>query len=191
MAGAGLKATRVMQDFTGFHEQQLKQAQQQQQQQRQKQQQEQQQQQQQQQQQKQKQKQIQQQRRLNQFNPWGWGRRGWAMLRKVKSKIARQEAPFDEEYMKFTDDEDKDPEAPVSAEPDHSSHRVYRHNQFGITPAPNNWPLHLDDYHSPVKPQEYLKKRVDLMKTFYEERIPYYVHLENVFKISALVRNSC
>ena len=46
-------------------------------------------------------------------------------------------------------------------------------------------------YHSPVKPQEYLKKRVDLMKTFYEERIPYYVYLENLFKISALVRNSC
>ena len=31
MAGAGLKATRVMQDFTGFHAQQLQHAQQQQQ----------------------------------------------------------------------------------------------------------------------------------------------------------------
>ena len=74
------------------------------------------------------------------------------MLRNVKSTIARREAPFDEEYAKFTDDEDKDPEAPVGAEPDYSSHPVYRHNQFGITPAPNNWPVHLDDYHSPVKP---------------------------------------
>ena len=141
MAGAGLKATGVNQDFTGFRAQQLQQAQQQQQLQKQQQEQE--------QQQKQQQKQNQQQRR---FNPRGWGRRGWAMLRNVKSTIARREAPFDEEYAKFTDDEDKDPEAPVGAEPDYSSHPVYRHNQFGITPAPNNWPVHLDDYHSPVKP---------------------------------------
>ena len=65
----------------------------------------------------------------------------------------------------------------------------HRHNQFGITPAPNSWPLHLDDYHSPVKPQEYLKKRVELMRTFYEDRIPHYGQLEDVFKISVLVRN--
>lgn len=42
-----------------------------------------------------------------------------------------------------------------------------------------------------VKPQEYLHKRVELMKTFYEARIPYYGRLNEVFKISVLVRSSC
>ena len=185
MAGAGLKSTNINRDFTGFRAQQLQQAHQQLQKQQQQQQQQKQQQQQQQQQQ-QKNKQLKQQRRLN--PALGWGRRGWAMLRNSKSKIARQEAPFDE-YIPFTDlSEDKDPED-LSEEPDHSCHLVYRHNQFGITPAPNSWPLHLDDYHSPVKPQEYLKKRVELMRTFYEDRIPHYGQLEDVFKISVLVRN--
>jgi len=188
MAGAGLKSTNINKDFvhsTGSRAEQLQQAHQQlQKQQQQKEQQKQKKQQQQQQQ--QKNKQLKQQRRLNPARLSGWGRRGWAMLRNSKSKIARQEAPFDQ-FIPFTDNpEDTDPEDTDPEEPDHSCHSVYRHNQFGITPAPNGWPLHLDDYHSPVKPQEYLKKRVELMRTFYEDRIPSYGHLENVFKLSVL-----
>lgn len=162
MAGAGLKSTNINKDFvhsTGSRAEQLQQAHQQlQKQQQQKEQQKQKKQQQQQQQ--QKNKQLKQQRRLNPARLSGWGRRGWAMLRNSKSKIARQEAPFDQ-FIPFTDNpEDTDPEDTDPEEPDHSCHSVYRHNQFGITPAPNGWPLHLDDYHSPVKPQEYLKVRV-------------------------------
>ena len=103
MAGAGLKSTNINQDFTGFRAQQLEQAHQQLQKQQQQQQQQQQQKQQRQQQQ-QKQKQHQLKLKLQRLNPNSWGRRGWAMLRNSKGKIARQEAPFNDkglwnEYM--------------------------------------------------------------------------------------------